>query len=171
MNWILLLFFSLLNSTISAQTYLDSLQSNLSHAKSEKEKIDAINALAEDYRLVQYDSCIRYATKALDLAEKSDYEFGKYQAYLNIFWALNTRGNYVKALEALLKIQQLAEGLITHRSLALTQVNDFLGLLNMEMGNFPEAIAHCRKTIAMYASNTLKVETREGAYTEFIILI
>ena len=85
MKWILVLFFSFLGSAVSAQTHLDSLQSNLSHAQTIDEKIDAINALAENYRLVQYDSCIHYATKALDLAEKSDYDFGKYQAYLSIF--------------------------------------------------------------------------------------
>ena len=165
MKWILVLFFSFLGSAVSAQTHLDSLQSNLSHAQTIDEKIDAINALAENYRLVQYDSCIHYATKALDLAEKSDYDFGKYQAYLSIFWALNTRANYVKALEVLLKCQQLAEILTLHRSLALTQVNDYLGLLNMEMGNFPEAIALCRKTIIMYASNTEKTHGEWSGYS------
>ena len=67
------------------QTYLDSLQTELTHSKNEDTtRVLALVLLADYYGFIQFDSCLFYSAQTLELSQKLNYPYGKFLAT----WAL-----------------------------------------------------------------------------------
>jgi two-component system, NtrC family, sensor kinase len=138
------IFFFLLSvslcMTAPAQNhYLDSLELQLENSKSEDTfRVRALSTIADYYGFLQFDSSLLYATQVLRLSEKIKFSFGKYLGYRSMFFAFNCQGNYPKALEASLNIQKIGKDL-KDTNYKVTYPFYFLGLLNLEMHDFPKA--------------------------------
>jgi two-component system NtrC family sensor kinase len=150
MKFRLLIFFVVLSSAISADPYIDSILRMYPELKQDTDKIKCLSEMASYYRLIRYDSTVYYAQRVIDYSERVKYDYGIYLGNLSMFWAMNTRGNYPKALELMLRNMARAEQLKSHRDLAIAQCNDYMGLLNMEMGFYSQAMEYSRNAIRMY---------------------
>jgi signal transduction histidine kinase len=150
-SFILFLFFCS-NTFTSAQqsTVLDSLQQKLSTAKSEDtSRVLVLSSLADYYGFIQFDSCLFYAAKTSELSKKLNYPIGRYLGYKSNFFAFNCQSNYPRALEAAFNIQKIAEQLRNDSPALVSLSHYFIGLLNREMGDFPEAIAQLHEAIRL----------------------
>lgn len=138
------IFLFLLSVSISCSAfcqnhYLDSLEEQLKNARNEDtSRVRALSSIADYYGFLQFDSSLLYATQVLRLSEKIKYSFGKYLGYRSMFFAFNVQGNYPKALEAALNIQKLGEDFKNRKTIVIIPYY-FLGLLNLEMRDFPKS--------------------------------
>src|SRR5260221_12120502 len=79
---------------------IDSLLRVLKTAKEDTNKVKVLNDLSNGYCFIgEYDVARKYSAEALQLAEKTDYTFGKVRAYLNTGVPYFYEDNYPKALE------------------------------------------------------------------------
>ena len=135
----LLLSVSICSSALCQNHYLDSLDEQLRNARNEDTtRVRALSSIADYYGFLQFDSSLLYATEVLRLSEKIKYSFGKYLGYRSMFFAFNCQGNYPKAMEASLNIKKLVEE-SKEISTRATIPYYFLGLLNLEMRDYPKA--------------------------------
>jgi len=122
------------------QSYLDSLKQQLDLAKNQDtSRVLALFSLADYYGFIQFDSCLFYAAKTGELSQKLNYPFGKFLGYWSTFHGLNSQGNYAKALEVAIDMEKIADQVKKERPWILPQVHYFLGLLDREMEEYPEA--------------------------------
>jgi two-component system, NtrC family, sensor kinase len=137
--FLFLLSVSICCSVFCQNHYLDSLKSQLKNSKTEDTfRVKALSTMADYYGFLQFDSSLLYATQVLRLSEKIKYSFGKYLGYRSMFFAFNVQGNYPRALEAALNIKKLVEDSKDARA-RVTVPYYFLGLLNLEMRDFPKS--------------------------------
>jgi len=151
----------------NAQLYLDSLHHDLQLTKEDTAKVEVLDKLARYYTLIRFDSALYYADLTLKLSEKLNYPYGLFKANENIFWAFNSRANYPKALEIALKNLRLAEQLKDHRTLCMGLAHGRIGLLNMEMGNYKEALFHCGEAIRLQNETEEKIIGEWAPYSVF----
>jgi two-component system NtrC family sensor kinase len=115
------------------------MELQLKNAKNEDTfRVRALSTIADYYGFLQFDSSLLYASQVLHLSEKIKFSFGKYLGYRSMFFAFNCQGNYPRALEAVLNIQKIANDL-KNTNYKSTYPYYFLGLLNLEMRDFPKA--------------------------------
>jgi signal transduction histidine kinase len=137
--FLFLLSVSICCSVLGQNHYLDSLELQLENAKNEDTlRVKALSTIADYYGFLQFDSSLLYATQVLRLSEKLKYTFGKYLGYRSMFFAFNCQGNYPKALEAALNIKKIGEEYKNTKG-TVTIPYYFLGLLNLEMRDYPKA--------------------------------
>jgi len=128
--------------------YLDSLRTQLNKAtKEDTNRILALSAMADYYGFIQFDSSLFYATQEAALADKLNFVYGKLLAYKSKFFAFNVTGNYPMALEAALSVDKTFEQLDIEGRRDVGVPHYFVGLLNLEMGDYPAAIANLQSTI------------------------
>ncbi len=132
----------------SQSHYLDSLKAQLQYsAKGDSNTVLALFSVADYYGFQDFDSCLSYARKTLDLSEKIKYPYGGYLGYLATFHALNAQANYAEALQVALKFQNTARDIISEKPWAMSQTYYFFGLLNREMANYEEAKKQLKASI------------------------
>jgi two-component system, NtrC family, sensor kinase len=138
-SFLLLAFFNL--SVVTAQrSYLDSLKQQLDLAKDQDtSRVLALFSLADYYGFIQFDSCLFYAAQTSELSQKLNYPYGKFLGYWSTFHGLNSQGNYAKSLEAAINMEKISDEVKKERPWIMPQVYYFLGVLNFEMAEFPEA--------------------------------
>jgi two-component system NtrC family sensor kinase len=138
-SFLLLALFNL--SVVTAQqSYLDSLKQQLSVAKNQDtSRVLALFSLADYYGFIQFDSCLFYAAQTAELSQKLNYPYGKFLGYWSTFHGLNSQGNYAKALEMAINMEKASDEIKKERPWIVPQVYYFLGLLDREMTEFPEA--------------------------------
>ncbi|HSZ85217.1 MAG TPA: ATP-binding protein [Puia sp.] len=138
-SFLLVTLFTLYVAT-AQQSYLDSLKQRLTLSKNQDtSRVLALFSLADYYGFIQFDSCLFYAAKTSELSQKLNYPFGKFLGYWSTFHGLNSQGNYAKALEAAINMEKIADEIKKERPWIVPQVYYFLGVLNFEMAEFPEA--------------------------------
>ncbi len=143
-----LLLFIVLQTSSFAQNYSDSLRQRLVSAKDEDTtRVLALAGIADYYGFVQFDSCLFYAKQAADLSEKLNYEFGRFLSYRSKFFAFNVTGNYPMALKEALNFDRSYELLRKGGRLSIGTSHYFVGVLYMEMNDYPAAIDMFRQTI------------------------
>jgi two-component system NtrC family sensor kinase len=137
--FILLLTVFISIAALSQNRYLDSLELQLKKTQTEDTfRVWALSKIADYYGFVQADSGLLYATQVLRLADTLKFPFGRYLGYRSMFFSFNCQGNYPKALEATLHIKEIVEESKDARA-RVTVPYYFLGLLNLEMRDFPKA--------------------------------
>src|SRR5580693_3501845 len=128
--------------------YLDSLRWKLDKARNEDtSRVIALSAMAEYYGFVQFDSALFYATKEAELSDKLNFVYGKYLSYRSKFFAFNCTGNFPMALQAALNFEKTYQELKSSGRSPIGVPHYFVGLLNFEMGDYPEAIVKFHKMI------------------------
>ena len=146
-----LFLFSCIFTFASAQNpYLDSLRLKLNQAKNEDtSRVLALSSIADYYGFVQFDSCLFYAAQTSNLSQKLNYPYGRYLSYRSTFLAFNCQGNYPRALEAALDIQKISEQLKNDKLWVRAMPYYFIGLLNREMADYPNAISQLHQAIRL----------------------
>jgi len=120
--------------------YLDSLKDKLQNTtREDSTRVLALFAVADYYGFQEFDSCLFYAQKTLELSDKIKYPYGTYLGYIATFHALNAQANYAQALQAAISFQYAAQKIETEKPWAMSQAYYFFGLLNREMANYEEA--------------------------------
>lgn len=142
----------------------------LEHAKDDTTKIVAMAKLAAYYVQIQFDSTIFYARQTIDLAEKSNYTYGKFLGLLSIYNANNDVGNYSRALEIALQMLHIGEQLKNHRDSILAIAHANIGYVNREMGNYPEAITHFRQAIFLAEQPGEYISAQWGPFLQFAFI-
>jgi two-component system NtrC family sensor kinase len=122
-------------TSVAAQPYFDNLHLQYKNAKDDTSKVLALCALARYHEYIRSDSNIYYVRKAIDLSQKINYPFGKFVARRSMFFAVNLRANYTKALEIALENLRIAGELKTDRLYYMALIHLNLALVNREMGN------------------------------------
>jgi signal transduction histidine kinase len=137
MHKLLSLIFSLvlIVSGTYAQPYYDSLLQKLKIEKDDTSKVLTLCALAQYHAYTNSDSNIIYVDKATKLAEKINYPFGKLQASIELFFAVNLKSNYTKALEIALNNLKIASELKDDSLYQMALIHLNLNLVNREMGD------------------------------------
>src|SRR5579862_9704 len=148
---LLYLFFLISTFASGQQTYLDSLKQRLSHSnKEDTARVSALFTLADYYGFVQFDSCLFYSSQTLELSKKINYQYGKYLGYLSTFHGLNSQANYAMAFDAALNAKMAVEELKNDKPELEGYPCYPFGLLYLEMGDYPNAIAQFQKEIQLW---------------------
>ena len=146
---LIFLFFGFICNASGQIRRIDTLKRNLSLASNDTIRVLALSAMADYYGFIQFDSCLYYAKQTLDLSDRVNYPYGKYLGLRSMFFALNTQGNFPQALEVILNGIKIAKQVRQSHPNALPLMHYFLGLLNREMGNFPDAIVELQQAIQL----------------------
>jgi len=160
-----LVLFTSLSLSTNAQQYLENLQGKLQEAKDDTSRILAMAKLAEYYGFIRVDSTMFYAGRALDLAEKKNYLYGKCVVQRSIFWAFNSQGNYPKALELAFSNLKFAEQLKYHKLSCMALAHQEIGLVHREMEDYSNAMIHLRESIRLQKESGEMLEDYFGTYT------
>src|SRR5882672_9737281 len=106
---LLFLFLSLIRIAAQQERSADSLKQELASAKEDTNKVWLLINLGMAHQWSYPDRSILYTQEALQLAQKLNFLNGEMNAYRALAEALSGKGNYPKALEASLKLLELAE--------------------------------------------------------------
>ncbi|HLY70386.1 MAG TPA: hypothetical protein VKR53_11705, partial [Puia sp.] len=148
----------------TAQQYFESLQEHLQNAQNDTSRVLALAKLAEYYGFIRADSNMYYAQQGLDLSNKLNYLYGKCVMQRSIFWALNSQGNYPKALELAFSNLKIAEVLKYHNLSSMALAYQFIGLVNREMEDYGNAMIHLRQSIRLQKESGEMLEDYFSAY-------
>ncbi|MFI5156954.1 MAG: hypothetical protein ACHQEM_12250, partial [Chitinophagales bacterium] len=94
----IVLGFFLMSMLLDAQRYYDSLQNALNHSKEDTNRVRILYLLGTYHEATNEDSNYYYIQKAGELADKLDFPKGKFLAQTELFFSVNQRANYVRAL-------------------------------------------------------------------------
>jgi two-component system, NtrC family, sensor kinase len=148
---ILFLLSGTLHFAVAQQNhYLDSLRKILNNAtREDTSRVIALSYMADYYGFVQFDSSLYYATKEAELSDKLNFVYGKFLSYRSKFFAFNVTGNFPMALQSALSFDKTYDQLRSAGRPAAGTPHYFVGLLNLEMGDYPAAISNLQKTITL----------------------
>lgn len=142
---LLLLFFLLICSSGKSQNnpLADSLQKNVDEAVTPQQKVDALCALAFEYKTIDIKKANRYADQAFVLAKENNYTHGFISA-LNMLADLDhSRGNYADALTKLKEALEFAQKENDNKAMALCFLN--IGDVYSTLHSFDKAISNYEK--------------------------
>ena len=134
------------------QTKVDSLLQKLKTKSSNKEKVDTYNTIAKQYAFTDSSQTVLYANKAIELAEKTDYQEGIVDAYFQISWVNIQKGNYKESLKILKKILKTSEKIKYEKGISLAYKG--FAYINSNQGNLNKALE--------YYFAAIKIETKIG---------
>jgi two-component system NtrC family sensor kinase len=167
----LLLMFSFRFAVGQQSHYLDSLRMQLERATAEDSfRVRALGAMAEYYGFIQFDSSLFYANKEAELSDKLNYVFGKFLSYRSKFFAFNCTGNYPMALSSALNFEKTYEEIGDPRISTVNLPHYFVGLLNFEMGDYPEAIVKFHKMIDLQKEISQPAAETFMAYSQLALI-
>src|SRR6266536_250912 len=143
------------------QEKIDSLFAVFKTAKQDSIKINALNGLAYEFRSNNADTAIYFASEALALATKTNYETGIINAYLYKAIATMNLGKYGEALKNNMNALKVCDELLssekaTDKSKILKlKAGAYSSIANIydEQGNYPEALKN------LFAALKIKEET------------
>ncbi|MDB5148162.1 MAG: hypothetical protein JWQ57_2182 [Mucilaginibacter sp.] len=123
--------------------YVDSVKKTLSTQKADTNRVKLLNRISMFYIGYNADSSLVYAQKALDLAEKLNYDAGIFYAEGYLIQSLATLGNYPLAIDFGLKA--LARSKKTGRPFFIVWAN--LGLSNCyyNLGDYKTSLKYDRE--------------------------
>ena len=152
---ICLLFIS---TAFAQQPAIDSLKRVLRVSKIDTAKVNLYNALSHQYRESNPDSTHFYAGQALTIAQRTKYNFGVANAYLNKGNANVILSNYPLALKNFLQAQHYFEaelespdGIQTERiKNGLARAYASAGVVHSEENNYSKALEEYFKALKIY---------------------
>ncbi|WP_165395980.1 tetratricopeptide repeat protein [Flavobacterium sp. J27] len=155
MRKIIILLF-LFNSLLYAQdVVIDSLKNNLKDAKNDIEKVQSLNAIANQYKYSNPDEMLKYANEALQLAQKIKYKVEEGNALLNIGTSSIIKGEYDNASHFFIQAKELFEeeqqsNISNEVKLGLAKTYGSLGIVFSEQSNYSKAIQYYLKSVKIY---------------------
>ena len=159
---ILLLISSL---TVQSQpSVLDGLRVEVNRSKPVSvERAAALGNLADFYAFLQFDSCIYYSSKTIELSTQLNFLYGMYLGYISAFHGMNCQGNFPKALEAALNLQRISDQLKKDSPWVVPYASYFPGVLYRAMEDWPNAIDKFKESIELQK----KIGSIADAYASF----
>lgn len=151
---ILFLFF--VQICLGQTAAIDSLSGKLASAKTDIEKADLLNALADAHRSSDPAKMREFATKSLGISQKIKYRLAEAMAQQNIGNSYILSGNYDKAAEAFRKAQKLYEqevqsgGKTDEARIGLGRALGSLGIVFSEQSNYAMALHYDLEAIRIY---------------------
>lgn len=137
----------------------DTLVQQLAVAKEDSTKIELLNALSFSYAWSDADTSILYAQKAMDVAQKINFEKGIADAQLNMCAALTTLGNYSRALDNAFKSLVFFEK--THNG-KIGFANQLIGDCYRDLGDYGNSLTYFNKTLKLAGKNTRRIAEVSG---------
>jgi two-component system, NtrC family, sensor kinase len=132
------------------ENFADSILRQIQHTTNDTSKVDLLNSLGDCYIFIRQDSSVFYLAKAIELAEKINYPYGRYSGYIRMAFVLNTAGNYAKALDLVLKSLKIAEILKTDRLESMAESYSIMGRINFRNNFDTLALLQSRQSILLY---------------------
>jgi len=130
-----------LSAQEEANSELDSLNDVLQNASiHDSLKVDAYQHISNLFFDQNPDTCYVLINKALELAQKIDYQFGIAECYSNLSNLYTVKGNISEGISNCMKSMKIFEKLGEKESHAVTLAN--LGGLNQQLGNNEQAIQY-----------------------------
>ncbi len=137
-------------SSSAQRKFFDSLTEMLERSKgNDFSRVRALGEIADYYAFTDFDSCLIYSAKTIDLAKKINFPFGVYLGYYSRFHGMNCQGDYPKALEAALNMQRLSEQIKKDSPWVEASAYYYSGVLYREMEDYPNAISKFRENIEL----------------------
>ena len=135
----------------------DSLKNVLNKSKSDIEKVQLLNEIADYYKSSNPVLMNEYATKALTLAKKINYQTEEGTALLNLGISKIITGNYPEALDFFSQAKLVYENELAVNSKdnlklknGLARVYGSMGIVFSEQSNYAKALQHHLKAVSIY---------------------
>jgi signal transduction histidine kinase len=129
----------------SKEQQIDSLKTELSHAKEDTLKIKTLNRLSYLNYYIDSNLSLKHAKSALALSQKLGYEKGTAYAYNNIGIYYWLRSDFPKALNYVYKALKIHENENNKNGIASS--NNALGTIYVEFKNYKLALACYKKAL------------------------
>jgi two-component system NtrC family sensor kinase len=123
----------------------DSLRAVLVTDIPDTTRVNILLRLAQSYFYKQADTCLLYATGALDSSRKLNYHLGIIRSLLQAGEANRHLGNYIDALKMHFEALELSRKLDTAHFEAIG--NGFIGLNYYALNDYDEALVYLKKAI------------------------
>ena len=172
---IFLMLFILILSYAWSNDSLHNLETEMEGSVGKK-KIDLLNSLSEEYRILKSDKSLEFAYQALELAEKLKYRKGRAQAYHQLAYYKRHIKDYELSLDYYLKAIELWLELKLQKELANEQSN--VAYIYIKTGEFKQAQIFYQQSldnsiaqddsisVALAYNNLGTVSSRRGNYSE-----
>jgi signal transduction histidine kinase len=177
LSCIILSIFFFSGKCFSQENKIDSLLKLLPSAKEDTNKVNLLNDLGKQYRLIgNSDSSKKHSDVALRLSEKLNFRKGKAFAYSCLGLICRTHGDFAQALKDLNTALKIWEELGSKQHIAGSYIN--IGLVYWNQGNYPEALKYYFSglkideelnnpaDIAIDYNNIAAIYTEQGKYEE-----
>jgi two-component system, NtrC family, sensor kinase len=148
---VLILFFAFLVNGLPAQIIPsyneDSLRAKLESNLQDRTRIDVLLNLASSYFFKQPDSCLLYATAALDISRRLKYDSGIIVSLFRGSEAMRQLGNFTGALKNQFEALKLSEKI--ENDYWEANSTGFVGMNYVELKDYDHAFAYLKKAITM----------------------
>ncbi|WP_333876582.1 tetratricopeptide repeat-containing sensor histidine kinase [Flavobacterium sp.] len=132
----------------------DSLISVLKKTRNDIDKVQLLNAIADEYKTSHPKLMSEYAQQAYQLAQKINFEVAEGNALLNLGNANIITGDYPKALRYFTGAQHLFETLTvknnTDKQKGLAKALGSIGIIFSEQSNYSKALEYYLKAVKIY---------------------
>lgn len=136
---------------------IDSLGRVLQQAKNDIDKVQALHAIANQYKTVDPAQMRDYAQKALELSRKIKYKIEEANAQLHLGNASIIQGDYAQALQHFAAAQWIFENELQSDSKNKPAINSGLakaygsiGIVFAEQSNYSKALQYHLKSVKIY---------------------
>ena len=145
-QYICLYFLLLLSSAVYPQNqWIDSVKKAVVTQKADTSKVWTLNGLSDFYQQNYPDSGFYFARQALDVAEKLQYDRGRFWSIVNINKSLFILGNYALELDYAFKAFPLGKKL--NDPFTIGWSNGMLGDCYFNLGEYNTALGYYREVI------------------------
>lgn len=127
----------------SQTAWIDSVKNIATLQKSDTNKVFTLNSISDFYTLSQPDSAFEYAQQALALADKLNFDKGRFWAIVYTNKALYILGNYALELSFAFKAFPLGQKLNDNHALGWS--NGMLGDCYYNLGDYATAVKYYRQ--------------------------
>lgn len=138
---------------------MDSLTSVLKRVKNDIDKVEILNAIADEYKTSDPKMMLQFAQQALQLSKKINYKVAEGNAYLNIGNANIILGSYTIALQnfnsAALLFENQTNANPKHAieiKKGLAKAYGSMGIIFSEQSNYTKALHFYLKSVKIYES-------------------
>lgn len=154
----LLYLFLLLSAVQWAQNKkADSLVLSLPKTKNDIDRVQLLNAIADEYKSTNPELTLQYGNQALALASKIKFKAAKGFAFLNLGNGHVVQGNYPQALRFFSQAQEVFEEALENSNGATSDVKNglaraygSLGVVFSEQSNYAKALQYDLKAVKLY---------------------
>lgn len=146
--FICLLIFSI---TFGQNKEIDGLKFKLNNSKSDIEKAELLNQIADHYKSYDPEKLKDYANEALSLSSKINYKEEQGNAYINLGNYNIISGNYPKSLEYFSLAKNIFESEKEKDfSSQLARIYGSIGIVFSEQSNYPKSLEYYLKAKKIY---------------------
>ncbi|MFH0866620.1 MAG: tetratricopeptide repeat protein [Bacteroidota bacterium] len=132
---------------IAQQSKSDSLLTDLKSASDDTSKVNLLNELFKEFQSVDKVKALAYATQALELSMKLNFQRGVASSYNNIGLANFNEGKSNEALENYLKALEIFTEISYKKGSSIVLAN--IGNLFYDQGNYPKTIEYFLQSLTL----------------------